>query len=1314
MDAVTGSVSPSRSGLDPDAHTFQEGRPCAARDAQHGGQALDEPSSSGHSFGDLQPAPEYVSEHSSSRSMSKPESNRYRAEIKGPWENKSNSSGDSSPALAAAKSWGQPAGANKAFVRTRGSKDLGLELEQDGDDAGSSSRRASGSVSLDTLVHEIESEIVRSQSGSMNLKRTGSDPAKTSSVPPGLPKMPVNAVQIERLVPAERMELRNDESWLLGAPLLANKSSSIEANVSFDLRDASGNLQDLCEDLRQDLRPIQESQSESPNSEDRELKASGAESELQLDAQVTASVESVDAEGSRPVAWRSESKEQSQGASSHMYEEEDDDEIPDELRFGSDPPSPTSGSDGVASFHMHFRQSSSKNSAVPREIRALVFGTDAGSERVNTAPTDGPESESSGGSNSSHHDDLRAKSAPVPQEGGNAPSWMRLADESIAPQNPALAHDRQSSSQDTDGQRFSPGMASGMDAASESLSDPMRSRDSEGAIKVSSMSDVRTKPKRGAENTNLKTAADAFFGKEKIAPVSGTGQNKVESPRREKGRKIVFDLGVGGAAVGKDKDFTSGARISDAGSRSTLAKEKSSRKEKGTGNNQKSMSRFAQSALPGVPAASPDSSVNTSVFSSNDTVLEDFARFGRTISGREAKTSGSGTSSGSPAANTSSSLQGISSTASGGGSGGVTNFGFGNIMRGKTKRHQRKKSLDEAMLARVGSYSNPTQSGSHSPVSDLPRKSVESGSGSQKDVTSVLTSNTRSASRQASEGTATSSMPSSSGTSGAPVAARAAPFSEFAMGVGGELAQLDPIKYESYVKGKSFLECVVRCLSGFCATRRKSLFRTMDVCVWLEEDLEELRWKPLHGPSPTGRGGEVLPLDACTRLRGQGVDVGLDYGGKGAESLDLTFQSKEDGRTLFSGLCCLVPEGVRIGSMLRGVSADVSRYNLFLDSYKDKPVCHRKAIDRYIMLTTLGRGSFGKVKLAIDTTSKLFRAIKVIPKVVIRKQMRAMSGGGAAKLNMGGAGGSPPGDLANQFGSVADMREIAIMSKLSHNNILRLFEVFDDEVSDKLYIVLEYMAGGVVMKSNLLEGETPLSEDRAREVFIDALAGLEYLHQRQIIHRDIKPDNLLAKADGTVKIADFGTAKVIGIRDADGNVLQTTKTNCGTPAFTAPELCISENAPDGPTETYPADIWSLGITLYYMLFGRVPFVASNVFRMYGAVCNDKLLFPDAPVVSPAVKELLKRILVKNPYKRPSFEEMWSHPWTIEGLRLAHAERPTNAQQDIFKLTEEDLGNHKGSSDLSSSFYKNNGSVGWAKPAGPLIRGHTNLNCIEPG
>ncbi|KAJ3361305.1 hypothetical protein GGF32_007615 [Allomyces javanicus] len=198
-----------------------------------------------------------------------------------------------------------------------------------------------------------------------------------------------------------------------------------------------------------------------------------------------------------------------------------------------------------------------------------------------------------------------------------------------------------------------------------------------------------------------------------------------------------------------------------------------------------------------------------------------------------------------------------------------------------------------------------------------------------------------------------------------------------------------------------------------------------------------------------------------------------------------------------------------------------------------------KQINNYLVLQELGRGVHGKVKLARRTDTGELVAMKILRKTTRTRRL------GFANLNRLAA--SPMGDngIAAAAAAAANSqlekirREIAIMKKLRHPNVVQLYEVIDDPSSDKVYIVLEYLAGGEIKwkraapnadSSGHLPSGRPaptaplLSVDEARAIFRDVVAGLEYLHSQGIIHRDVKPANLIRGADGRVKLSDFGVS----------------------------------------------------------------------------------------------------------------------------------------------------------------------------------------------
>ncbi|KAF9579337.1 hypothetical protein BGW38_004446, partial [Lunasporangiospora selenospora] len=164
------------------------------------------------------------------------------------------------------------------------------------------------------------------------------------------------------------------------------------------------------------------------------------------------------------------------------------------------------------------------------------------------------------------------------------------------------------------------------------------------------------------------------------------------------------------------------------------------------------------------------------------------------------------------------------------------------------------------------------------------------------------------------------------------------------------------------------------------------------------------------------------------------------------------------------------------------------------------PLTGNKMINKYMVVRELGRGVHGKVKLCRDTLTDELCAIKIVDKTTRKRLGRAQ--------------------LSNEQ---KIRREIAIMKKCIHPNVVRLIEVIDDPNARKIYLVLEFMEGGEVHWKDA-EERPILPLDDARTIFRDVVLGLEYLHIQGIIHRDIKPANLLLSGDGTVKISDFGVS----------------------------------------------------------------------------------------------------------------------------------------------------------------------------------------------
>lgn len=421
-----------------------------------------------------------------------------------------------------------------------------------------------------------------------------------------------------------------------------------------------------------------------------------------------------------------------------------------------------------------------------------------------------------------------------------------------------------------------------------------------------------------------------------------------------------------------------------------------------------------------------------------------------------------------------------------------------------------------------------------------------------------------------------------------------------------EAAAANEMVKASALKDRSVLDCVVDLLKGTRAQKRKMLRRYGERWIWLGEDLLSLNWKSKRPGADLGS----LSLTKVKKLRSQDRDLIVEtYDG---HKLALLLATKQDSMTWLTGLSCLVPKKARVTESNRVLRERVN-YDPLRDSWRGKAVSTRKHVNEYIILGGIGKGTFGKVKLALSTLDKRFYAVKVISNM--------------KKSGMGA--------------SMANREEQAVLKKLNHPNIVQHRDILFDPEHDGYVVAVEYMARGVVIDSSKLDGVKPLSEEGVREIMRDVVLGLEYLHHQRIAHRDIKPDNLLRSGDGTVKVSDFGEARMYDISAEDPRSKASAP---GTPAFIAPELCMSDRSPKAPAESYAADVWSLGASLFYMVYGRVPFLAKSVFEIYDRICTHRLRFPEQPKVSRKLKDLIKKMLVKEPKNRATLQDVARHAW----------------------------------------------------------------------
>jgi len=218
------------------------------------------------------------------------------------------------------------------------------------------------------------------------------------------------------------------------------------------------------------------------------------------------------------------------------------------------------------------------------------------------------------------------------------------------------------------------------------------------------------------------------------------------------------------------------------------------------------------------------------------------------------------------------------------------------------------------------------------------------------------------------------------------------------------------------------------------------------------------------------------------------------------------------------------------------------------------------------------------------------------------------------------------------------------MKKLNHSNLVSLIEVLDDPNEDSLYMVLEMCKKGVVMKVGVDEKADPYDDESCRCWFRDLILGIEYLHAQGVVHRDIKPDNLLLTEDDVLKIVDFGVSEIFE-KDSE---MKTAK-SAGSPAFLPPELCVAKH---GDISGKAADIWSMGVTLYCLRFGCIPFEKPGVLDLYESIKSDTVDLTTDTTCDDQFKDLMSKLLEKNPSKRIRMEELRACILTVRREDLA--------------------------------------------------------------
>lgn len=258
----------------------------------------------------------------------------------------------------------------------------------------------------------------------------------------------------------------------------------------------------------------------------------------------------------------------------------------------------------------------------------------------------------------------------------------------------------------------------------------------------------------------------------------------------------------------------------------------------------------------------------------------------------------------------------------------------------------------------------------------------------------------------------------------------------------------------------------------------------------------------------------------------------------------------------------------------------------------------RWCLDDFEIGRPLGKGKFGNVYLAREKNSKFLVALKVLFKSQLMKA-----------------------SVEHQL-----RREIEIQSHLRHPNILRMYGYFYDDL--RVYLILEYAPSGELFKE--LQKVQRFQENQAAKYIQQLANALKYCHSKKVIHRDIKPENLLLGSNGEIKIADFGWSV---------HAPSSRRTTlCGTLDYLPPEMI------EGKSHDDKVDLWNVGVLCYELLSGKPPFEAPTNHETYRRITRVEINYQEH--VSEGAKDLISKLLQKDPHSRLPLDGVLSHPWIL--------------------------------------------------------------------
>ena len=281
-----------------------------------------------------------------------------------------------------------------------------------------------------------------------------------------------------------------------------------------------------------------------------------------------------------------------------------------------------------------------------------------------------------------------------------------------------------------------------------------------------------------------------------------------------------------------------------------------------------------------------------------------------------------------------------------------------------------------------------------------------------------------------------------------------------------------------------------------------------------------------------------------------------------------------------------------------------------------------KLIGNYkVIKKSIGKGSFSKIYKAYDKNNEIV-AIKIIKKKNIKNE----------KLIQ---------------------REISVLQSLDHNNIIKLLDVF--ATNNRYYLIFDYCEYGD-LKNYMYHEHPNLNELEILNIMKQIKNGLQYLFNNKIVHRDLKPQNILITRKQIIKISDFGFAKIYN----EGSMGQTI---CGSPLYMAPEILTYKNYTD------LADLWSVGVIMYELLFKETPVKGENLYKLVNNLKKYNFNKHSMNITySKQAVDLLDKLLKKEPKLRIRWQDFFNHDWFNEKIIL---EDPEEVEEDYIFLMDED-------------------------------------------